>query len=610
MHRASTLLASMSCLATAALAGPPPPAPAIETRTLEVGGTAIEADFGRLVVPENRADPDANRIELAFVRLRSTSPDPAAPLVYLAGGPGGSSTHFAEDPRGLAPWVEILKICDVVFLDQRATGRSTPSLRYQAQEPPPDDLFASESVAREYFLSVARAAAEHFRAEGVDLGGYNSNESADDINDLRLALGVEKVSLLGFSYGTHLALATIRRHGEHLENVVAIGVEGLDQTHKLPLNMDTQLGKLSIMVADDPRVGPYVPDMVALLQRVLDRLDREPMLVEIIDRRTDEPRQVRVGPFGLLFILRMDLGDASDLPVFPRLLYSIDQGDPSVLAWFVQKRAPSGGINLMTYLVDGASGASPLRWAMIEDQASRSMFGGIANLFWPEIDDATGVPDLGEAYRAPLVSDVRTLFLTGTLDWNTPPYQAEQIRWGMPNATHLIVENAGHEQILPQPEVQQAILRFLAGEDVRDTKVVLPTVEFVPIDGYDRRVSHPSVTLDRQLLAVAQAEGLDAAVRLYREIASRHEADYEPAINALGYVLLGRGRVADAIVVLRMNVEDHPGSWNAYDSLAEAYLEAGDTPRAIELYEKSLEINPESTNGVRMLERIRARSEE
>ena len=54
-----------------------------------------------------------------------------------------------------------------------------------------------------------------------------------------------------------------------------------------------------------------------------------------------------------------------------------------------------------------------------------------------------------------------------------------------------------------------------------------------------------------------------------------------------------------------MNVEDHPESWNVYDSLAEAFKEAGDRQRAIELYEKSLRLNPDNANAVRMLEELR-----
>jgi pimeloyl-ACP methyl ester carboxylesterase len=74
------------------------------------------------------------------------------------------------------------------------------------------------------------------------------------------------------------------------------------------------------------------------------------------------------------------------------------------------------------------------------------------------------------------------LFISGTLDSNTPPFQAEELRWGMPNATHLIVANAGHEDTLPHPEVQVIIGEFLAGRDVSARRVALPAPKFLSVE--------------------------------------------------------------------------------------------------------------------------------
>jgi pimeloyl-ACP methyl ester carboxylesterase len=394
---------------------------------------------------------------------------------------------MADNAQSAARWLPYVEIADLIFVDQRGTGRSDRALRYSAASIP-EDAFVSREAVLTQFLETTRAAVEHFRAQGVDLRGYTSAEAADDLNDLRKALGYDTMTLFGFSYGTHLAQAAIRRHEARIESVVLSGVEGLDETHKLPLNMDVQFEKLARIVADDSVVGPHIPDLLALHDRVIAKLEREPMIVQL---RT---RSVPVGPWGLNFILRFDIGDASDLPVFPRLLYSIDQGDASVLTWFVRRRAIIfSGVNLMSTLTDGASGASPERWVTIRAQAEASRFGDVMVMPWPWADSAAGVVDLGAQYRAPLVSDVRALLLSGSLDWNTPPYQAERLRWGMRNATHIIVQNAGHEQVLPQPEVQRAILRFLEGQDVSDVRVALPPLRFVPLEGYDPKVTHPAV---------------------------------------------------------------------------------------------------------------------
>ncbi len=466
----------------------------ITSKTVKTAGDqVIDADFGTFTVPENRQNPGSRTLRLAFVRLKSKAANPAPPLVYLEGGPGGASTHLAENPRALQAWSAVLETGDLIFLDQRGTGKSEPNLRYKLDSPVPDHIFTDESAALQYFKTSVAEAAAHFKKEGVDLNGYNTAESADDIDDLRKALGLEKIRLFGFSYGTHLAMATIKRHGEFIDRAVLIGTEGLHQTHKLPLNLDAQFAKISLMAAKDPEISREIPDLTALLKSVLDQLGKNPMEVEILGEE-GKKKKIKVGRFGLLYLLRRDIGDASDLPVFPRLLYSVSKGDPSVLQWFVRKRWPGNTFNLMPFLTDGASGASQDRWGMIRAQADRSLFGNAANFPWPDIDVATGVKLLPESFRAPLVSDVPVLFLSGSLDWNAPPFQAEEVRFGLSNAVHMVVENAGHEQILPQPEVQASILQFLRGKEIECTRVKLPTIQFVPLNGNDRNRTHPSVS--------------------------------------------------------------------------------------------------------------------
>lgn len=467
----------------------------METRTVtSEDGTEVSADFGRLVVPENRAKSDSHSIEIAFVRLHGLAAARRAPLVYLEGGPGGSSTWQADEPWALQRWISLLADGDVVLLDQRGTGESSPRLRWRYPGRPRFEALESKAAMDALAIDMATRARAALTEAGRDLAGYTSVESARDIDALRAALGYDQIALLGFSYGTHLAIAYARAFPQRLEAMVLSGVEGPDQTLKLPINMDTAFRRLSRLVATDPELGPEIPDLVALLQRVRAQLEREPMEVTLTDPQSGRTFDVRVGSHFLDYIIRRDLGDASDLPVFPRLLYSIDHEDPRLLQWFTQKRAGViVAIDGMGAVMDVASGASPERLRLIAAQEKEGLFGDAANFPMPLWDEAWGAPDLGAAYRSPLISDVRTLLLSGTLDYNTPPFQAEQLRWGMTNATHLVVANAGHEQVLPHPEIWSAVAAFLRGEDVSEVHAAWPPIRFVPLEGYDPERSHPSV---------------------------------------------------------------------------------------------------------------------
>jgi CubicO group peptidase (beta-lactamase class C family) len=134
----------------------------------------------------------------------------------------------------------------------------------------------------------------------------------------------------------------------------------------------------------------------------------------------------------------------------------------------------------------------------------------------------------------------------------------------------------------------------------------------------DRDPSHAIATiyLGKQMvvpevaLVVTEAfdhGGADSAVRAYHALRARYPAIAfeEDQLNALGYQLMATGRIEAAIVAFRLNVEAYPRSANTWDSLAEAYMNHGDKALAIENYERSLALNPENANAVKMLSKLR-----
>ena len=80
----------------------------------------------------------------------------------------------------------------------------------------------------------------------------------------------------------------------------------------------------------------------------------------------------------------------------------------------------------------------------------------------------------------------------------------------------------------------------------------------------------------------------------------------EATLNNLGYRLIQKGRVKDAIKIFRLNTKAYPQGFNTYDSLAEAYMNNGDKKLAVKNYKKSLQLNPKNTNAVQMLEKLAA----
>ncbi len=416
-------------------------------------GRAVDAELSSLEVPMNRAAPTSTRVRLAFVRLPGTGDRSRPPIVFLNGGPGLSGIRFGRGRFfGL---FDILRAAgDVILLDQRGSGSSMPSLA--CAEPlvlPFENALARDEVLRAVIDSTRRCA-EHLSRSGVDLAGFNTEESAEDIADLARALGAPKVSLLGWSYGTHLAMAVLRRHEDLVARAVLAGPEGPDHTFKLPSRIQRQLE----MVAERVRAQmPHTPDFVDTVQRVLARAEREPG---------------RVGRFELEWITAEGIADPRMLARLPRWYRAMARGDFDDVArdallrsYFEELRT---GLNrtLVGTCMDCASGASPERWRRIEQDARAALLGRTIDFPLPDACEAIGRPDLADAFRAPLRTRVETLFITGTLDARTPADNVADLMPGFSNARHLVIEDAGHAELLLPVDVQRTIARFLQRGDV------------------------------------------------------------------------------------------------------------------------------------------------
>jgi pimeloyl-ACP methyl ester carboxylesterase len=251
---------------------------------------------------------------------------------------------------------------------------------------------------------------------------------------------------------------------------------------KLPSDLDAQWARVRGLAAADPAVGRSAAELDALLRRVLARLEKEPVSVPVRDAATRAPGTVPVGAFGLRLLLAFDLGDTRDFPKFPRLLADLDRGETATLAPFVEKRlAQFREFNALTWVCRAASEASAERWKRIEAEAKQSPFGNAANVPFPEARASVALPDLGPEFRQPVASTVRALFVSGSLDSNTPAHQAEAVRRAFPSGTALVIENAGHEDSLDMPEVHALVARFFAGEDVSGARLARPAPRFEPL---------------------------------------------------------------------------------------------------------------------------------
>ena len=440
-------------------------------------GDTVRAELGHFRVPEARGSGGNDTIVLAFVRFASTSARPGPPIIYLAGGPGGSGIALARGPR-FPVFMAMRAAGDVIALDQRGTGLSMPNLACPQGVTHPLDRALTPAAESKRLRTVARACAAHWRARGVHLDAYNTEESADDLEALRRALGVEQVVLWGASYGTHLGLSAMRRHPSLAARAILAGIEGPDDTFKLPSASDHQLDTLSSLAHANTALTAAIPDVRAALQRVLTRLDRAPAVVRLVNPNATRAQAAASADSVTLVIGRADflnfingaLGNGEGMALVPALIAAASHGDFTLPARYILSDRTSASIgSAMGFAMDCASGASAARRDRLRRETRSSLFGVVANDPLFDACDVWGVRELGDSFRRPVHSTVPVLFISGTLDLNTPVSNARAVAGGFPNARELLIDGASHGDalFLASPEIPRAMLDFLDGRSTR-----------------------------------------------------------------------------------------------------------------------------------------------
>ncbi|HKR10627.1 MAG TPA: serine hydrolase [Pyrinomonadaceae bacterium] len=124
---------------------------------------------------------------------------------------------------------------------------------------------------------------------------------------------------------------------------------------------------------------------------------------------------------------------------------------------------------------------------------------------------------------------------------------------------------------------------------------------------YNQPYDPPKQSIAEVIEKTIGDKGIDAALVQYRDLKAKQAATYdfaEPELNALGYRLMGSGKMKEAIEVFKLNVEAYPQGFNTYDSLAEAYMNNNERELAISNFKKSLELNPNNTSAIENLKKL------
>ncbi|MFD7444692.1 alpha/beta hydrolase [Streptomyces sp. NPDC059909] len=191
----------------------------------EVEDLPSYVECGTVAVPLDYADPLGRQIRLTVGRVKATG-KPAerqGALVYNPGGPGGSGMYFPMMSK-LPEWKRIAAAYDMVGYSPRGVGRSAPlSCQNPADFTKAPTQAPAEPSAAYKLERIARAktyAQGCARNAGPDLRHFHSLNNARDLEVLRAALGEERLTFLGTSYGTYLGALHATLFPRHVRRMV------------------------------------------------------------------------------------------------------------------------------------------------------------------------------------------------------------------------------------------------------------------------------------------------------------------------------------------------------------------------------------------------------
>jgi pimeloyl-ACP methyl ester carboxylesterase len=197
----------------------------IEWKACE-GSTSTEVECGNIEVPFDYSDPDQGSFVLYVKKHNAASPaDRIGSMMVNPGGPGFGGSSLADDAEYYFSQ-DLIDRFDIIAWDPRGTGESTPAVdcvdtfdEYFGLDSPP------ETPEEKQALIDASQAFNDKCAEnsGTILPYISTRASAQDINSLRLALGEEKVSFFGFSYGSELGTTWATMFPETVRAIVVDG---------------------------------------------------------------------------------------------------------------------------------------------------------------------------------------------------------------------------------------------------------------------------------------------------------------------------------------------------------------------------------------------------
>jgi pimeloyl-ACP methyl ester carboxylesterase len=364
-------------------------------------------------------------------------------VFYFEGGPGAS---VVEDVAAIAAEDTALRRNrDLVLVDQRGTGGSYPLMcNFYG---PPDSL---QSYLGDFNPPADVRKCREKLSKIADLTQYTTTIAVADINDVRAALGAERINLTGGSYATRFAQEYMRRYPNRVRTAVLFGL--VPPTEAIPQHfaLDAQRS-LDAVIAEcrgDSACNATFPELGEEVRAVFDRLSKEPASATIEHPQTKQPVAVKLSRDMVAETLRYMLYQSGATSLVPAAMHKAAAGDFDWLARraFRARSAPNGagifeGIYIAITCAEDLPFTNPAREA---EEARNTFLGDYRMRQQRAACDIWGSSPVPADFRTPVKSDAAVLLVTGSYDPVTPPRYAAEVAQSLTNVVNVVVPFGGH----------------------------------------------------------------------------------------------------------------------------------------------------------------------
>ncbi len=446
---------------------------------------AIEC--GKLTVPENRNKPNGRTLDLAVEIFKSLSATPAAdPVIFLPGGPGGSAARQKSGVNN-----PFLDDRDYILLEPRGAKFSSVDLECPKINAIKGEISAGHLTPKAADMALAAAAADcraGWVAKGVDLDGYTSAETADDIDDLRQALGIKQWNVFGHSYGTRLALTVLRDHPDGVRSVMLDSVLSPEANfdESAIANFKRPLRGIFDACAADTVCNSAHPHLQRTFYALVGAAEKAPLqLATPIIGSDGAP--VTVNGAVVADAIYSELHNPPQIGAIPAIIDDAAHGKTDSLAALIKdNQGPSNfiwGLRLSVWCGEEMPFEDP---AKVEAQTAASQrLGGLDERTASEaMCKAWNVARADAREALAVKSDVPILILSGEYDPDTPPDWGLALEEGDPNARAILFGGQSHGAAFNRcgGQIETAFLRdptiYLHATSQPDCVAAMPVPNF------------------------------------------------------------------------------------------------------------------------------------